>query len=382
MHSSLAECINDRKLRNGCIIFSERINIWTRRVRDILRDQVSGSFTVKRITRNDATLILEKIHRFGPWTRLEKMSAAERMNEIYRRSDRQLLIGLLEATTGMGFVQIIKNDYANIGEDEYRKFLVLVGLGSIHRCTSSPNIVGRAVGNLGIADNVNSLMSQVEGIVVNSRGRLSARHPVYVRELFEKVVDPDLVKDCLIALLLSYADYESPVVKKVGKEDGSIFKSIINHRFVREMMQGDVARVKKVYETFETKFHVDGLYWLQYGLALRGFGYHRQALDILRTARQAFISPQIEHAYGQQLLIIAEHVASKDDYLQYLNEAISILEELSVDGWEGDTYPIVSLAEGHIRVAMKFLGVEEARSKARSYCNTLLAAKKKIRMND
>ena len=377
MHRDVAGCISSSHVSSGVIVVSERINIWTRRVRQILSPCTSGVFTVPRISREDAGYILDKIRRFGPWTRLQGMSEHERMDEIFHRADRQLLIGLLEATTGIGFTQIIRDDFAKIGDEAHQRFLILVGLASMHRSRIGSNIVGRALVNLDISQDANILVREVEGIVVSFGGRLEARHPVYARELFEKIVDADLTKDCLIALLLAYADHGTPVVKHVGREDGTVFKSIINHRFVREMMRNDESRVRKVYESFETKFHVDGLYWLQYGLALRGFGHHLEALSRLATARQAFNSPQIEHAYGQQLLIMAERALTRHDADTHLSEAVSILESLNMESWEGDTYPIVSLAEGHIRVVMKFGGVDEARKKAREYGNILLAAQRK-----
>ena len=377
MHKSVADSIESSRMKNGCVVFSERINIWTRRVRQVLGPYTSGSFAVKQISRDDAKSILTKIEKFGPWTRLQRMSVSDRMDEVFYRADRQLLIGLLEATTGMGFTQIIRRDFANIGDDDHKRFLILVGLASIHRARISPSIVGRALINMGVMKDVNRLKSEVEGIVVSQGGNLGAPHSVYVRELFEKVVEAELIKDCLIALLLAYADHEAPVIKSVSKQDGTIFKSIINHRFVREMMRSDKLRVRAVYEVFETKFHVDGLYWLQYGLALRGFGYHLEALSKLATAREAFTSPQIEHAYGQQLLIMAENAPTKNDAEIHLEEAVSILRALSSEGWEGDTYPIVSLAEGHIKVAKKFKGVEGARELAKEYGNMLLTARKK-----
>ena len=377
MHKNVADCLESSRIRNGCIVFSERINIWKRRVQHVLKPYTIGVFRVRRISREDAKHILDKIQKFGPWTRLQRMSDVERMNEIFDRADRQLLIGLLEATTGIGFTQIIRNDFANIGDDSHRKFLILVGLASMHRSKISPSIVGRALENLRISESVSVLVSEVEGIIVSQGGKFAARHPIYARELFEKIVDTELMKDCLIALLLAYADHETPVVKNVGKEDATIFKSILNHRFVREMMRNNEARVRDVYQSFETKFHIDGMYWMQYGLALRGFGHHSEALSKLATARHAYSSPQIEHAYGQQLLIMAVAAETQHDAEISLMEATSILHGLDIAGWEGDTYPIVSLAEGHIKVSMKFDGIEEARKKAREYGNTLLKAKRK-----
>jgi hypothetical protein len=88
------------------------------------------------------------------------------------------------------------------------------------------------------------------------------------------------------------------------------------------MMRNDESRVRAVYGAFETTFHLDGLYWLQYGLALRGLGCHSEALEKFITARGAFSSPQIEHAYAQQLMIIATKAATWDEAEPQLLEAI------------------------------------------------------------
>lgn len=185
-----------------------------------------------------------------------------------------------------------------------------------------------------------------------------------------------MIRDCIISLLTAYADYETPVVRHVGKSDGVVFRSIVNHRFVKEMMRSVESRVRAVYGAFETTFHADGLYWLQYGLALRDFGRHSEALEKFSTARQAFGSPQIEHAYAQQLMIIAKNAATWDEAEPQLVEAIDIFRSLDSVGWEGDTYPIVSLAEGHIALVSRFKGLETAQSMARQYGNELLAARK------
>ena len=176
-----------------------------------------------------------------------------------------------------------------------------------------------------------------------------------------------MIRDCIISLLTAYADYETPVVRHVGKSDGVVFRSIVNHRFVKEMMRSVESRVRAVYGAFETTFHADGLYWLQYGLALRDFGRHSEALEKFSTARQAFGSPQIEHAYAQQLMIIAKNAATWDEAEPQLVEAIDIFRSLDSVGWEGDTYPIVSLAEGHIALVSRFKGLETAQSMARHH---------------
>lgn len=377
MHHEIAELLAGSKAKYICIVAAERLNIWNRRVKATMQPFISNSLQVGKISKADAGRILQKLEKFGPWTRLQPMTQEQRIAEIYSKADRQLLIGLMEATTGIGFTQIIDKDFKNLGDDRHRKFLVIVGLASIHRSTLSSHIVGSALSNLGIAEDVNVLSKETEGIVVSNAGKYSARHPVYVRELFEKIVPTTMIRDCLVAVLEAFSDYETPVIKNVGKSDGVVFKSIINHRFVKEMMRNDLDKVLSVYAAFETKFHIDGLYWLQYGLALRAFGQQPEALEKLRTAREAYTSDQIEHAYAQQLMIISSMSPSWNDAEPLLKEAIDALRELNRVADVTDSYPIVTLAEGHISVMLKYFGVEGAKTTAQQYANEMLAAHKR-----
>lgn len=377
MHNQVAELLAGAQTKNICIVASERLNIWNRRVKATVEKTISKTFVVEKIRKSDARPILEKLEQFGPWTRLQPMTPEERVQEIFSKADRQLLIGLMEATTGLGFTKIIDRDFENIGDDRHKQFLVIVGLASIHRSTLSSHIVGTALSNLGIAEDVNVMSRETEGIVVNSSNKYSARHPIYVRELFEKIVPTTMIRDCLIAVLEAFSDYETPVIKNVGKADGVVFRSIMNHRFVKEMMRNDEEKVRSVYQAFETKFHIDGLYWLQYGLALRDFGKQTEALEKLKTAREAYSSPQIEHAYAQQLMIIASMSENWEAAEPMLNDAIEVLRELHRVGDVTDTYPIVTLAEGHISVLLRFFGVEGAKAVTQQYANELLIAHKK-----
>src|SRR5690606_36464917 len=133
-----------------CIVASERLNIWNRRAKATVEPVVSKTSKVEKIRKAAANLIAKKQEKLGPWTRLRRMPPEERVAEIYNKADRQLLIGLMEATTGLGFVEIIDKDFKSVGGDRHKKFLIIAGLASIHRSTLSSHIVGAALSNLGI----------------------------------------------------------------------------------------------------------------------------------------------------------------------------------------------------------------------------------------
>jgi len=376
MGEQIAQILTSTEFGNIRLVISESKSIWNRRLKAALNGSIAHIEEISVINESDALSILTKLEAFGPWTRLQKMNEEDRFKEVFHKSGQQLLIGLMEATTGLGFTQIIREDYSNAGDKEHKDFLILVGLAGIHRVTISSSLVGRALAYLGSDKDVNRLTSDVEGIVASNNGRLSTRHPVYVRKLFEKIVSAEVIEECLIALLNAFSDYEVPVIKSLGKQDSIVFKSIINHRFIKDMLRGDEKRMLNVYSAFETTFHTDGLYWLQYGLTLRGLGRQPEALDKLKTAREAYTSPHIEHAYAQQLMIIASQKSIWDDAEPLVIDAVAAFAKSTELGWEGDNYPLVSSVEGHISVVMKLLGVVKAQDVAKTYTNKLLAAKK------
>ncbi|MCS5515015.1 hypothetical protein NWF32_04520 [Pseudomonas qingdaonensis] len=75
-----------------------------------------------RIHHKDAKKILLKLEQYGSWTRLARMSEAERTKELVNRSKKQLLIALLEATLGRGFERIIEEEYSAIKSEEEKFF--------------------------------------------------------------------------------------------------------------------------------------------------------------------------------------------------------------------------------------------------------------------
>lgn len=378
MANDLFAQLDANRMRKGTIVCAERQNIWDSRLQSILGRFCHNPQKLGQIRREDVGPILQRLQAYGPWTRLEAMQPSEREKEIYDKSRRQLLIGLMEATEGEGFEKIIKRDYAAITEHDQRALLVLVGLATVHRADAPISIVGRALHYMGHNASPLEIAGRLSGTILRSYDTMAARHPTYVRHLFEAVIDVKLLQQALIGLLRAFSDYGTPVMKHVDRNEGFIFKSIINHKFVKQLMRRDEAATLAVYSAFERIFHVDGLYWLQYGLALRDYKRHLEALEMFKTARQAFTSPQIEHAYAQQLLIMAAEAGSKAAAQPAIDEAIQTLKALLAGAGKTDAYPLVTMSEGHVSVTRRYEGDNAARELAKTYANGLL--KERTRM--
>ena len=83
--------------------------------------------------------------------------------------------------------------------------------------------------------------------------------------------------------------------------------------------------------------------------------------------------PHTQHALGQQLLILGRKASDKRMATAYAEEARSLLEPLDDVIDSDDTYPLVTLAEGHTLLVKNNEGVDAARNVAKSYISVLNA---------
>lgn len=369
---SIYQLLDADKIKKGIIVASERQNVWNSRVQFRLGNWCHDPFHISTIDSADADQILVKLEQFGQWKRLSHMPPRQRRSELLKKAERQLLIGLLEATSGQGFEKIIENDYTSLSDDNERMFVVLVGLGTIHRLPIRESIVSRALPHLKILDTTETLLKRTSGIVSCTDGNLYARHPIYIERLFEVAVTKEEKHSAICAILNAFSVYNKPLLASVGRSSGTVFKWIVNHGFLKNTLSGDMSLVLSIYESFAKAYEDDGLYWLQYGLALRDSGMQEPALEKLRIARDIYPIKQTEHAYAQQLFIIADETTSKARAYAHLNEAKEILERLDRTFEDGESdYPLVTLSEHHTQIVARFEGETAARAMAKEYANLL-----------
>lgn len=370
MADDVADILSGGRARRLLLVGSERKNIWANRTSAKLGAFCPNPFDMGDISENDARRVLEKLEQFGPWTRLEKMQPADRLDELTKKAKKQLLIGLLETTAGRGFEEIIESDFASLKSADHRLFFILVGLATVHRVHMPATLCARALSYLRIEQSPHKLATSLSGIVNYDKERLTVRHPVYARYIFERAVDRADFLQVVKALISAFTVYPTPVVREVGKIEGVIFRSNINHRYLKDMLRSDESMILGFYEMFEKRFEQDGLFWLQYGLALRDMHRQPEALEKLQTAYNAYRIEHTEHALAQQLMIMAIDCNDEPRALSYLAEAKAMLERLDKRPLRGeDSYPIVTLSEWHTKVIMKYQDEGRARDIAKTYAN-------------
>ena len=349
----------------------ESQNAWHDRIKQKFIDISFIEHQMSLISKNDVRKILSKLEQYGPWTSLAKINTNQREKLLYEKSKRQLLIGLLEATQGIGFEQIVERDYKGLKSDIHRKFLVIVGLASIHRLPLPISYASRILESLGIEQSPADLLKAMDGILHNSNGKLFARHPVYIRSLIESHIDTNQLSEIVENFIHAFTIYNPPIIKSLSRNEGHLYKKTINHRYLRGILRNNEERILGIYRSLEKYFEQDGLYWLQYGLALRHFGKHSHALEKLQTAVTAHEQAHTLHALAHQKLIIAMMETDTVRAENLAEQARETLERLHNGDGFSDAYPINLLARGYTAFVRKSQGDNNGRIMAKRYADRI-----------
>jgi hypothetical protein len=209
----------------------------------------------------------------------------------------------------------------------------------------------------------------MDGIVTYSNGSITTRHRVYIERLFTLYVPQSELLKIIDAYIQAFSVYEFPIVKNISRNEASIYKHLVNAKALKRILKNDKNSVLSIYEGYEKIFENEGLFLMQYGLALRSFDENKQAFEKLRIAHQAFPeSPHIEHALAQQRIILASLETDETVAMAHFTEAEIVLNRLnSANVSAFDRYPIITLSEGHVKI-MENLGYKkEAKILAKKY---------------
>lgn len=372
----LRSIISNNKTK-AVFVTAENIRIWGSRAKLHLSDKLTKVVDLTEITDKDADNILNKIERYGHWTRLEKMSKSKRKNEILKKSKKQLLIGLIETTLGQNYNEIIKNDYEGLGDDKYKYLLLLVGIATENRTPASVATISRSLKHLGFSCDVEQLVTEMEGVVYLRNNKLYVRHRVYAERLFENFISPNQMFDVIGAYLQSFSVYKFPLARNISRSDFAIYKHLSNNKTLRKYFRGDKNLVISLYKQYEKEFEQEGLFLLQYSLALRSYGCLDSALEKVLLAHYAFPgSHHIEHALAQTKLIIACNTGNKQEAFALFSEAQEVLQGLQAAAESNryadyDSYPLVTLVESHIQLLITHSCQSEAIEFAKHYYNKI-----------
>lgn len=173
------------------IITTSRTNEWNS-VYSELQSTVSTEYEVAALNRKEIAKLIEKLEKNNALGNLEGKSAEDQFHE-FEIAGRQLLVALHEATMGLPFEQILKNEYEKLtplrAQQVYLTICILNRLGVPVRA----GIISR-IHNIRFRDFVEELFKPLEHVVYSSFDRrvrdnvYTARHPIIAEIVFDQIL--------------------------------------------------------------------------------------------------------------------------------------------------------------------------------------------------
>lgn len=357
-------------------VITENTVLWKKKASPILNKHLQDYVDLSHIEKDDVNVILSHLQKYGSWTRLAKMNEQQRYDELWGKAKKQLLIGLLEATSGIGYNEIIQKDFESISDTNERNLLLLASIPALENLTAHERTLTKAMSylNKSFNSNVKEVADNLQGILLYNDSSVSTRHRVYSSEIFKQIDDEEKYK-ILESYIMAFCHYQFPIVLNISKKEAEIYKHLINFKFLNRLFKNKEI-ILKLYKFFEKHLEQEGLFLTQYGLALRNFNKNLEAYEKLMLAKMAYPeSPHIEHSLAQQMLILASenqnHKFNREELFENAREILLRISRLSIENFKDDRYPIVTLSKGHIDFLVYKKDFNKAKNMAKEYFNEI-----------
>jgi hypothetical protein len=370
------------------IVTSARSSEWTNHFSRHL-SRFATTFTFSRFLPADHKPLIDRLLKYVPSPQFARMRPADRLTRL-AGSREQLLIALHQVTEFGAFGDTISHEFKGLPNADAQLLCIIVGLATMARVGIAEGIAREAYSTHCRSETFEHSLAALDGIVERTdTGRLIARHELYIRHIVWNDIDFEIFARGVTSILGAFRRYEVPIIAKMNKKDGVLFKFMLNHAFINEVSRQhkSVSRGLEIYENFEIHFQLDGHFWLQYGLYMIRLNRHADALRLLKNSIEAYPqNPFALHALAHlQFRLVFLQPTMQGSSEQLVAEAITTLESLAarqnsmVDGSVAlDTYPLVTLALDHVAVLAKHGRMREAKGFATDYHERLQAMERHL----
>ena len=230
IHQALTAC-QSRKIP-VTIIGAERANEWSgfsHQVTSFLRQE----FSVHYLSETEVNELLDLLTRHQALGLLADRSRQQQVDAFVKRAQRQLLVALHEATLGLPFETILKDEYENIPSPEARQLYLSICALNQFGAPVRTGLISRATG-IDFPQFRERLFEPLQDVVFVEEDRYSrdnyyrARHQHVAEVVFSQVLGEQNEKfDLLVSLI--------QVINPEYASDAETFATIIRGRNVASM---------------------------------------------------------------------------------------------------------------------------------------------------
>lgn len=232
----------------------------------------------------DIDALLDTLARAQRLGVLRGQTREEQRAAFARRAGRQLLVAMIEATTGERFDEKIERECRDLGS-EVGLMYAIVAIATAERTSLTRQEVALASGdtsNLGL-NRLQGLINQ-HLLVTDRGGRLTVRHRVIAEKAIDHYRSERQLGDAVRGLMFALAASADRARFPRGREGGLLVR-ILNHDWLIRHLPGDRDSIRSAYDAVEDLLAWDYHYWLQRGSFEVETGDLQLAHNFLEQAR-------------------------------------------------------------------------------------------------
>jgi hypothetical protein len=239
----------------------------------------------ERLTDNDAEALLHELSRSNRLGALLNLSHGEQLRKLTEHDDRQLLVSLIEATSGQRFHDRIADECRSLTEAELSIYgLVCTSMWADNRVLSKQDILFAATRTFDSNSALNALLRLEESrLVLGDASGYHARHRVVAESSIDYFREEGLLEHWLADLIFLCASHYT-VGSARQTRYGRLLIRLINHQNLKRLVV-DTPTIQRLYGEIEQWLTKDPHFWLQRGSFETDYGDHGAAENFLRQAR-------------------------------------------------------------------------------------------------
>ncbi len=279
--------------------------------------------------------VLEKNNRLGILT---GASNAVRQQAFRDQAGRQLLVAMIQATSGEHFEKKAQDEYLEL-EPTHKYPYALIAVATSLRYTLTKDEILLAQG-----DSHEEALVALERLTARhlvlldpAKSDYRCRHRVISDLVFDKVKEQGELGEVLVGLAWALATKTGPTLDRYSRT-GKFLIRIMNHEFLLNTIGFMVAR--DLYTRLEAILSGDYHYWLQRGSLEVEKGDIRKADNFLSAARSLGAGDfRVDTAYAYMLMRKAWEAPTDLHAEEYLNLGMKELEAVIENFGEISEYP-------------------------------------------
>jgi SpoVK/Ycf46/Vps4 family AAA+-type ATPase len=302
-----------------------------------LNDSNLLQFTIPNLENIDIEALLSALDAAGKLGRLKGMTPVERTAALRREAGRQLLVAMLQATSGKRFDDKICSEIRDLTSSAAAIYGAVALASSIRTGLTRQEIM-LAAGEA-THDSVGLLQSMLDRrILIRRDDLILARHRLIAEHVVKHFKREGHLAETVRGVAFALSTSVSPDTRQ--SRPMSILIRLLNHDWLIENLHGQWEDIQGIYDHVERTLGWDPHYWLQRGSFEVERGDLRAAETFLESARS--MAPhdyRVQTEWGYMQLRRATHDSEESGSVQIAAEAFDELDDAIARRGDSDPYP-------------------------------------------